>query len=54
MEERDHLDIVDFIENTFSYHENSIDAYRESEIDLNDLMLKILNPTQTQLDLMND
>jgi hypothetical protein len=54
MEERDHLDIVDFIENTFSYHENSIDAYRESEIDLNDLMLKILNPTQTQLDLMDD
>ena len=56
MDERDHLDIVDFIENTLSYTENSIDAYQENDIDLDEFMLKILDvgekPIETQLDLM--
>tara|TARA_R110000803_G_C11938373_1_gene316245 strand:+ start:1009 stop:1182 length:174 start_codon:yes stop_codon:yes gene_type:complete len=56
MDDRDHLDIVDFIENTLSYTENSIDAYQENDIDLDEFMLKILDvgekPIETQLDLM--
>lgn len=56
MDERDHLDIVDFIENTLSYTENSIDAYQESDIDLDEFRLNILDvgekSIESQLDLM--
>ena len=54
MNEEDHFDIVDFIESTLELQEDSIDAYQESDIDLDNLILKILYPIQTQLDLMND
>jgi len=54
MEEQDHFDIVDFIESTLELQEDSIDAYQKSDIDLDDLILKILYPIQTQLDLMSD
>ena len=56
MDDRDHLDIVDFIENTLSYRENSLDAYQESDIDLDEFMLNVLDvgekPIESQLDLM--